>query len=110
MKKIYRLKKNEDFSYIMKRKKSFSNRIYILYINKCKYEQAKIGISVSKKLGNAVIRNKIKRQIRMMIIENEYYNKISHDIIIIVKSNYLNNTYLENKKNLEFIIKTSKII
>ena len=110
MKKIYRLKRNEDFNYIIKRKNSFSNKSFILYINKKRNEQAKIGISVSKKIGNAVVRNKIKRQIRMMVIEKEYYKVIQHDIIIIVKSNYLLCDYFQNKKNLEFIMKTSKII
>ena len=110
MKKIYRLKKNEDFSKIIKKKKSFSNKSYILYIDKKNDEQAKIGISVSKKIGNAVVRNKIKRQIRMMLIEKEYYKIIKHDIIIIVRVNYLLNKYDENKKYLDFIMKTSKII
>ena len=110
MKKIYRLKKNEDFSKIIKKKKSFSNKSYILYIDKKNDEQAKIGISVSKKIGNAVVRNKIKRQIRMMLIEKEYYKIINYDIIIIVRVNYLLNKYDENKKYLDFIMKTSKII
>ncbi|WP_278453298.1 ribonuclease P protein component, partial [Thomasclavelia spiroformis] len=58
MKKEYRVKKNEDFSRIIKRKQSMANRTFIIYYLKNDIGHARIGISVSKKLGKAVIRNK----------------------------------------------------
>ena len=69
MKKEYRVKKNEDFSRIIKRKQSMANRTFIIYYLKNDIGHARIGISVSKKLGKAVIRNKIKRQVRMIVKE-----------------------------------------
>ena len=59
----------------------------------------RIGLSVSKKLGHAVIRNKIKRQVRMLA--NEIFDKdLSYDFIIIVRKNYLNNDYKTNRDSL----------
>ena len=66
MKKEYRIKKNEEFQKIIRQKKSIVHSKFVIYFRK-NDEHLRIGISVSKKLGNAVVRNKIKRQIRMMI-------------------------------------------
>lgn len=46
-----------------------ANRTFIIYYLKNDIGHARIGISVSKKLGKAVIRNKIKRQVRMIVKE-----------------------------------------
>ena len=60
------------------------------------------GISVSKKLGNAVVRNKVKRQVRMMISEITDFKR-GADLIVIVRKNYLNNDYRTNKKELNML-------
>ena len=54
------------------------------------------GLSVGKKIGNAVTRNKVKRQIRSMI--DQIYFKNNFNCIIIVKKSYLNHTFNENSK------------
>ena len=54
----------------MKRKRFVTSKCFAMYIKEKTGESSRIGISVSKKLGNAVVRNKIKRQIRMMCQEN----------------------------------------
>jgi ribosomal protein S21 len=59
----------------------------------------KPSVKRKKKLGNAVVRNKIKRQVRMMI--RELVNDEKMDLIIMVRPSYLNQDYSENKKDLE---------
>ena len=59
----------------------------------------RIGISVGKKLGIAVERNKIKRQVRMMAAELAKENK-GLDTIIIVRNGYLRGSFEDNKKEL----------
>ena len=75
MKKEYRVKKNEDFSLIIKEKQSLANRSFIIYYRKNDYPNARVGISVSKKIGKAVVRNKIKRQVRMMVQQTIDFEK-----------------------------------
>lgn len=104
MKKEYRIKKNEEFSKIISLKKYFSNNLYKMYFAKASEEHSRVGISVSKKIGNAVVRNKIKRQIRMMLIECYDFTKSKYDLVIIVKDNYLNKGYNDCKKELEALI------
>lgn len=102
MKKEFRVKRNEDFSKIIARKKSFANSCFIIYKDENNLDHSRVGISVSKKLGNAVTRNKIKRQLRMMIQETFHFNK-GYDYIVIVRKNFLNHTYIENKNELDYL-------
>lgn len=84
-------------------------RILVLLFIKMKNQigHGRVGISVSKKLGNAVTRNKIKRQLRMMIQECFHFDE-EVDYIVIVRKNFLNHTYIENKKELEYLYKKVK--
>lgn len=110
MKKEYRIRKNEEFTRIIRKKNSKASRSFIIYSDDRIEEHARAGISVSKKLGNAVIRNRIKRQLRMMIHETVNLDMAQRDFIVIVREAYLNGTYDENKKDLEKAIKNCNII
>ena len=107
MKKEFRVKRNEDFSKIIARKKSFANSCFIIYKDENQMGHGRVGISVSKKLGNAVTRNKIKRQLRMMIQEYFHFDE-EVDYIVNVRKRFLDNTYIENKKELEYLYKKAK--
>lgn len=63
MKKEFRVKRNEDFSKIIARKKSFANSCFIIYKDENQMGHGRVGISVSKKLGNAVTRNKNQKTV-----------------------------------------------
>jgi ribonuclease P protein component len=104
MKKINRLLSNQDFQKLIKNAKSFSNKSYIVFFAKNQLDHIRVGISVSTKLGGAVIRNKTKRQVRMML-NQEIDLTIHKDIVIIVKSGYDKNTYIKNKEELITLFK-----
>lgn len=104
MEKKYRVKKNEDFSRIIKRKQSLANRSFIVYYLKNDLDHARIGISVSKKLGKAIVRNKIKRQVRMMVREAIDLNS-NYDYIVIVRNKYLDLDFNSNLKELKYLYK-----
>lgn len=102
MKKEYRVKKNEDFSRIIKEKQSLANRSFIIYYLKNNNGHARIGISVSKKLGKAIVRNKVKRQVRMMIQQIIDFND-SYDYIVIVRNKYLDLDFNSNLNELKYL-------
>ena len=56
------LKKDSDFRKVYKHGKSFANRNLVMYILDNKSDSTRVGISVSKKVGNAINRNKIRRR------------------------------------------------
>ena len=108
MKKERRIKKNEEFQEIIKKASHISTENYVVYFRRKKEENNRVGISVGKKLGKAVDRNKIKRQLRMMVQETECL-QMELDFIIIVRKGYLANKYDVNKKCLENMFKKVKI-
>ena len=57
----HRLTKRKEFNYIFKKGKAFSTKLFVLNYSPTKLPTFKVGFSVSKKIGNAVIRNKVKR-------------------------------------------------
>ena len=67
MKKINIVKKNTEFNNIMKIGKKYSSDIFYVYVVDNSYQFNRYGISVSKKVGNAVTRNKYKRRIKDII-------------------------------------------
>lgn len=108
MKKKNIVKENRDFAKIINNGKKYWNDAYSIYCYKNDCGKYRFGISVSKKIGNAVTRNKIKRQIRMIV--DKYKNVYSNDkdYIIIVRRNYINLSFLEaDDKYIELINKIS---
>ncbi|MDF9824334.1 ribonuclease P protein component [Breznakia sp. PF5-3] len=108
MKKKYRIKKADEFTTIIKGRKYYPGNGIVLYVNEKKEAIPRVGITVKKKIGNAVIRNKVKRQIRMMISEIYDFDE-NFDSIILVKEDFLKNNYKNNKKNLERLYKQVKM-
>lgn len=103
IKAVYRIKKSEDFASAIKLGKNYKNPAFIIHCCSNKLSHARIGISASTKLGNAVIRNRIKRQVRMMC--KELINlAIQKDIVIIVKRNYLQNDFALNELLLSILL------
>lgn len=107
MKKINIIKKNVDFARIIREKKSYKTSPYIIYIERTNEIRYHFGISVSKKIGNAVVRNKIKRQIKCIIDKKDYKNDFN--CIIIVRKNFLNNSFLKNEQILMEVFERNKI-
>ena len=104
IKKQNRVKKHEEFQKIIRSKNIEKNNAYIVYYQKNEISTARVGISVSKKLGNAVVRNKTKRQVRH-IVHNVLDKFRGADLVIIVRANYEKNNFSENQHLMEDILK-----
>jgi ribonuclease P protein component len=94
--KICVLKKTTDFAAIIKEHKVFNNVIFKIKAKPNQLNKLRFGLAVNKKnFPKAVMRNQIKRQLRQMIQRVE---PKSVDMIVVVKSNYINNKYINNVK------------
>ncbi len=108
MKKKYRVTKNEEFDKLISKKRFVASKSFTVYYYPKKLTYARVGISVPTRLGNAVTRNKIKRQIRNMLSDFPYYN-YPFDCIIIARASFLKKDYEKNRNDLEKLLKTVKM-
>ena len=104
MKVINRIKANDDFATTIKKGKAQRDQSYVIHYCTNSLNYTRVGISVSSKLGNAVVRNHIKRQIRSMCDSLIEYEKHSFDIVIIAKQGFLEYSYDDNKMSLKKIL------
>lgn len=101
MKVINRIKANDEFAVTVKKGCTLRNNSYVIhYINNDK-NICRVGISVSKKIGNAVVRNRIKRQIRAMCDSLLNYENHAIDIVIVVKEGFLGKEFVYNNDQLK---------
>lgn len=102
MKVQYRVKSHEDFQRVIQDGTKEKSKTYIVcYLNR-QISYPRLGISAPKKLGNAVVRNKVKRQIRGMI--HELWNELLPlDYVIVVRKNYCIEQYHSNQQELQQI-------
>ena len=86
MKHSESLKKNMDFQNVYKNGKSYANKYLVMYVLENNLNKNRIGISVSKKVGNSVIRHHITRLIRESYrLQEDVFNS-SLDIVVIARS------------------------
>lgn len=111
MKKYEIVKKNEDFNDIINSGRYLKNKYYAIYYKDGdKKEAPKFGLAVSKKCGNAVVRNKIKRQLRMIIDNNKEIFSKGICYIIMVRKDILDISYKEMEEYLvNLVLKKGKI-
>ncbi|MGD9677750.1 MAG: ribonuclease P protein component [Vulcanibacillus sp.] len=113
MQRKYRLKKRKDFKRIYIRGKSYSNRELVVYIfNNYTVEEYRIGISVSKKIGNAVLRNRIKRLIKEVLHNKLKQIKIKKniDLIIIARKPIIDMKYKDIERSIIDLLKKSDLL
>lgn len=108
MRKELRVKKSQEFSEIMNYRKYYNSDVMTLYVKPKKEEVNRVGLSVGKKIGNAVMRNKVKRQVRMMVQETYTFEE-NFDTIILIRKKFIEESYDSNKKVLEMLLKKVKI-
>ena len=80
------LKKNKDFQNVYRKGKSYANRYFVMYVLKNDTEQNRLGISVSKKVGNSVIRHHLTRLVREAYRLHEDMFNSGLDIVVIARS------------------------
>ena len=93
MRKLYIVKTEREFENIIKNGFCSKNKYYVIHSLKNQLPYDRFGISVSKKLGNAVFRNQYKRKLRSMI---DNYKKVyvnSKDYIIILRKEAIDKPY-----------------
>lgn len=104
MKVINRIKKSDDFLVTIRKGHAYRNNSFVVHIIQNHSHNTRVGISVSSKLGNAVVRNRIKRQVRAMCNLLINYEAQNLDIVIVVKKGFLEENFYNNKDLLKSLL------
>ncbi len=100
MKQSESLKKNRDFQTVYKKKISCANKYLIMYIIENDLKKNRIGISVSKKVGNSVVRHRVTRLLRESYRLNEEKFKLGYDMVVIARNSAKDKSYKEMESAL----------
>ena len=94
------LKTNNEFGIVYRNGKSYANKYLVMYVMKNDLSVNRIGISVSKKVGNSVVRHHLTRLIRESYRLHEEMFQYGLDIVVIVRVNAKNATYHQIERAL----------
>ncbi|MDF2878418.1 MAG: rnpA [Clostridia bacterium] len=110
MKYTVSLKKNHEFRVVYRKGKSFANKYLVLYKYKSNDEINKLGISVSKKVGNSVVRSRVTRLIRESYRLNEgHVQSDGYHFVVIARSTAKGAAYAEMASALIHLLKQHKV-
>ena len=110
MKKTNRLRKRKEFAYIFRNGARASGNYLVLVLLKSKQIKIKIGFSVSKKVGNAINRNKIKRRMRAILTDLVPQMQVKQNYIFIAKPNASEATFDNLKADIINTLKKSQAL
>jgi ribonuclease P protein component len=106
MRKSYRIKKELEFQKVFETRNSFANKKFVVYVmDKPEQPHFRVGISVGKKIGNAVMRNYTKRRIRQSILEFKPLLRQDVDFLVIARPQASGLPMNEVKQQLEHVFK-----
>lgn len=104
------LKKNYEFRSVYRYGRSYANKYLVMYVRENGKEINRVGISVSKKVGNSVVRHRIKRLIRESYRLHENIFNSGLDIVIVARQSASGIDYVTTERSLLQLSKLHKII
>ena len=108
MKKSYRIKKEKDFKALFDAGHSVANRKFVVYCLNRDLLHYRVGLSVSKRLGNAVTRNRVKRRLRHALMDMS--SQLAHqDFVVIARKGVEELDFHQVEKNLLHVLKLAHI-
>ena len=103
------LKKSKDFQQVYRHGTSKANRYLVMYVLENQYMKNRLGISVSQKVGNSVVRHRVTRLIRESYRLNELLFKNSLDIVVIARPSAKEKSYQEIESALLHLARKHQI-
>lgn len=104
------IKNNFEFLNVYHRGKSYANRYLVMYITQNQMSENRYGITVSKKVGNSVVRHRVTRLIRESIRLNEEQFARGYDIVVVARNTAKDKKYQDIESALLHLGKIHKIV
>lgn len=103
------LKKNQDFQVVYRNGRSYADKYLVMYVKKNETDRNRVGISVSKKVGNSIVRHHLTRLIRESYRLLEDHFQAGLDIVIIARVNAKEKTFHDIDRAVVHLGKLHKI-
>ena len=104
------LKKNWEFQTVYKKGKSLANKHIVMFVLKNDKNINRLGISASKKIGKAVVRNKQRRRLKEAFRTLEPEISAGHDIVILPRAGITEAGFLEVKSSTKHLLRKHGIV
>lgn len=104
------LKKNSEYKLVYENKNSSANKLLIMYIRENNKNNSRFGISVSKKVGNSIVRHRLARLLRESIRLNADKIIGGYDIVLVARASLKDKNYFETESALMHILGINKLI
>lgn len=104
------LKKSKDFQNVYNKGNSYANRLLVMYVLENHTDKNRLGISVSKKVGNSVVRHHLTRLIRESYRLNSNMFNSSLDIVVVVRATARDENYHSLESALMHLGKIQNIL
>ena len=104
------LKKNRDFQLVYKKGTSYANKYLVMYVRENQLEKNRIGISVSKKVGNSVVRHRLCRLVRESYRLHENLFRRGLDIVVVARVSAKERTFREIESAFLHLGRLHKIV
>lgn len=104
------LKKNRQFQFVYKNGKSYANKYLVMYVKENSLGINRIGISVSKKVGNSVVRHRVTRLIRESYRLHENVFNSGLDMVIVARTSTAFVSFYEIERALLHLAKLHEVV
>ena len=105
-----RLRSNAQFSDVYRTHRSFADDYFVMYVRENGESFNRVGVSVSKKIGNSVVRHRIKRLVKEAFRNSENMFNSGLDIVFVARSNAASMSYEETVKSLMGLAASHRIL
>ena len=104
------LSSNRDFSRVYNKHQSKADRYMVMYILENGSDTLRLGVSVSKKVGNSIVRHRLARLIRESFRLNSKSIMKGYDIVFVARNNLKGKGFYETQKSMLHLLKASSVL
>ena len=105
-----RLRNRRDFRLVYSRGRSFVNPMLVLYARPTGQGPVRVGFSISKKVGGAVDRNRIKRRLRVIMRAHAAKLRPGHDVVLVGRTRLKDATFREIQATVQELLRRAKLL
>lgn len=110
MNKFKSLKKNQEFQSVYRRGRSKANRCFVMFVKRNDLSSNRVGISVSKKVGNSVVRHRVTRVVREVMRLHWEDVKDGYDIVIVARPSAKESDYKKFESAILHLLKLHHLL